>query len=160
MPRRASGAVFVLALATILAVLGVQFLGGYAPCHLCLYERWAYYAAVPVAAIAFAMTRDLSGWARVLLLLIALAFVANTALGLYHFGVEEKWWAGPSACTGGGSATDWRELAEQLKNTAVVRCDQPALKLLGLSLAFWNAAVSALLALIALRGAWAGGLRG
>ena len=32
--------------------------------------------------------------------LIALAFLANMAAGIYHAGVEWKWWPGPTECTG------------------------------------------------------------
>ncbi|HAH66069.1 MAG TPA: disulfide bond formation protein B, partial [Rhizobiales bacterium] len=38
--------VLVIAAATILTALGFQHLGGYAPCPLCLEERYAYYFAV------------------------------------------------------------------------------------------------------------------
>ena len=48
----ASALVFVGATATILAALAFEHLGGYAPCLLCLEERFAYYFAVPASALA------------------------------------------------------------------------------------------------------------
>ena len=39
--------------------------------------------------------------ARILLLLVALAFLINAGLGIYHAGVEWKWWPGPTTCAGG-----------------------------------------------------------
>jgi disulfide bond formation protein DsbB len=150
-----SAVLFAIALATILTAHGFEHFGGYLPCHLCLQERYAYYFAVPASVIAFFAARgEAIGPARVVLLLIALACIANAALGLFHAGVEWKWWAGPTECSG-GSTIEWGEggLAKQLENAKVIACDQAAWRLLGLSFAGWNAVVSALLAGIAAWGA-------
>ena len=37
-------------------------------------------------------------WA--VIMLCALLFAASTALAFYHVGVEQHWFAGPTACTG------------------------------------------------------------
>ena len=42
---------FGVALATIVAAWGFEKIGGYVPCELCLKQRWAYYFAVPFAAL-------------------------------------------------------------------------------------------------------------
>ena len=77
----------------------------------------------------------------------------NAGLGAYHSGVEWKWWPGPQACDGAldhlGTAAG---LAEKLKTVDVVRCDEAPWRLLGLSLAGYNALISLVLAAIA---AWA-----
>ncbi|MGZ8417088.1 MAG: disulfide bond formation protein B, partial [Methyloceanibacter sp.] len=44
--------VLIVATATILTALAFEHLGGYAPCPLCLEERYAYYFAVPASALA------------------------------------------------------------------------------------------------------------
>jgi disulfide bond formation protein DsbB len=91
-----STVVFIVAAATILAALAFEHIGGYAPCPLCLEQRYAYYFAVPASAVAFLLARGhATGFARVLLLLIALAFLVNAGLGIYHAGVEWKLWARP-----------------------------------------------------------------
>jgi disulfide bond formation protein DsbB len=151
----ASAAVFAIALATIMVAHGFERIGGYLPCHLCLQERYAYYFAVPAALIAFFGARGGSiGIARVVLLAVALAFVINAALGIYHSGVEWKWWPGPTECSG-GTALGFGEsgLGEQLNTTVLARCDEAAWRFLGLSFAGWNAVLSALLAGIAAYGA-------
>jgi disulfide bond formation protein DsbB len=147
----ASAVVFVLALATILTALGFEHLGGYAPCQLCLQERYAYYFAVPAALLALILSRmDLNGAARVLLVLVALAFMCNAALGVYHAGAEWKWWPGPETC-GGGFDLKWGK--DGIVDTPVIRCDEASWWFLGLSFAAWNAVVSAVLAAIAAFGA-------
>ena len=85
---RACAVVLVVATATILTALAFEHLGGYAPCPLCLEERYAYYFAVPASAIAVLLARNYAtGPARILLLLIALAFLANMVAGIYHAGI-------------------------------------------------------------------------
>ncbi|MEG6507824.1 disulfide bond formation protein B [Methyloligella sp. 2.7D] len=141
-----------IGLLTIIGALAFQYYG-YAPCHLCLLERYAFYFGVPTAALAFALTALRPGFSRFLLLLVGLGFLINFGLSVYHVGVEWQWWAGPASCTGATDASDWRALAEQLKNTDVVRCDEPAVTVLGFSLAFWNGVVSLFLAGLAFYGA-------
>ncbi len=89
---------------------------------------------------------------RILLLAIALAFVLNAGLGIYHSGVEWKWWAGPTECSG-GSLLSFGPAGVDIENAKVVACDQAAWRFLGLSFAGWNAVMSGLLAAIAAYGA-------
>ena len=135
----ASAVVFLIAAATIFAALAFEHLGGYAPCPLCLEERYAYYFAGRATSLA-----------RILLVLIALAFLANAAAGIYHAGIEWKWWPGPGECSG-AFELQWGEGG--IVDTPVIRCDEASWRFLGLSFAGWNAAVSALLACVASYGA-------
>ena len=148
---RASALVFVIAGATIVTALAFEHLGGYAPCPLCLEERYAYYFALPASALAFLFACGRStGLARILLLLITIAFLANMAAGIYHAGVEWKWWPGPTECTG-AFELKWGEGG--IVDTPIVRCDEASWRFLGLSFAGWNAVVSAFLAAVAAYGA-------
>jgi disulfide bond formation protein DsbB len=146
-----SAVILVIAGATILTALAFEHLGGYAPCPLCLEERYAYYFAVPASATAILFARgQATGIARILLVLIALAFLANMAVGIYHAGVEWKWWPGPTECTG-AFELKWGEGG--IVDTPVVRCDEASWRFLGLSFAGWNAVISAFLAGVAGYGA-------
>jgi disulfide bond formation protein DsbB len=143
----ASAVVLVVAAATILAALAFEHLGGYAPCPLCLEERYAYYFAVPAAAAAYvAALYYANGVARILLLLIALAFLANMVAGIYHAGIEWKWWEGPAACSG-AFELEWGEGG--IVDTPIIRCDEASWRFLGLSFAGWNAVISGFLAAVA-----------
>ena len=146
-----SAIVFSLAFVTILTAHAFEQFGGYPPCPLCLQERYAYYFAVPAILVAFFAARgNAIGFARIVLVLIAVGFLINAGLGVYHAGIEWKWWAGPATCAG-GTEIGWGAggLAEQLENAQVIRCDEAPWHLLGLSFAGWNAVVSAVLATIA-----------
>ncbi|MDE2017227.1 MAG: disulfide bond formation protein B, partial [Hyphomicrobiales bacterium] len=122
------------------------------PCELCYKERWAWYAALPLGALIGLLGGP--KLRRAGLALLVLILLANAGLGFYHFGVEQGWWAGPSGCTGLiGATNDVNAFLKSLNQTHVVRCDAPALKVLGLSLAAWNGLVSAGMALVAGLGA-------
>lgn len=136
--------------------LGLEFLGGYAPCELCLKERYAYYAGIVLAiAASAAMSAGRPALAAGFVALLGLGLLANAGFGLYHAGVEWRWWEGPSTCTGGADlAASGNDLLKSLETQNVVRCDQPALKILGLSLAAWNVPIGLGLAAIAAYTGW------
>ena len=121
---------------------------GFPPCDLCLEQRPAYYFGAPFAALlAFTERRGFVMIIAAGLVLLALIFLANAALGVYHSGVEWHFWQGPTACTGGQAMPDKVEdLLKQLQTIKVVRCDEVQLRILGLSLANANVIASAVLA--------------
>ena len=145
-------AIAVVGTATILGAWFFQYGLGLEPCPLCLEQRYAYYFAVPLAVMA--ALGDQAGASRKVLIgamvAIAVGMLWNTALGVYHSGVEWKWWSGPLECSGAlGDLGSAGSLAEKLKSIRVVRCDEAAWRFLGLSLAGYNAVISAVLAVIA-----------
>ncbi|MGI9384373.1 MAG: disulfide bond formation protein B [Methyloligellaceae bacterium] len=150
----ASGLVCLAALASIAAAHGFEHIGGYAPCPLCLKERWAYYFAIPAGLVAFLLAR--AGHARAagaLLLLCALGFLINSGVGVYHAGAEWKWWPGPASCGGGSGVTAGASgLLDTLNQTRVIRCDEASWRLFGLSFAGYSALISLGLAGVAVFG--------
>jgi disulfide bond formation protein DsbB len=124
-----------------------QYVGGLQPCELCLYQRWPYYGVILITVVAVAVGR--SGLTGAILALAALAFLIGAGLAFYHVGVEQHWFAGPTACTGGGAADDSLEdFRRRLLAQQPVACDQPQWTLFGVSLAGWNLLAS--LGLVAL----------
>ncbi len=146
--RSVSLTVLAASLMAIVGAAGFEHIAKLAPCPLCLYQRWPFYAAIVLSALALnlqASTRP--GLARVVLMLIVLVLGANVALGIYHSGVEWKWWEGPAACAGTGRGTvSAGNLLERLEQIRVVRCDEAPWRLFGLSLAGYSALISAALA--------------
>jgi disulfide bond formation protein DsbB len=142
----------ILILAAASAVLGAawlfQLVGGLVPCELCLYERWPYYAALVLALIALAFPAG--SVPRAALTLLGLLFLASAALGFYHAGVEQHWFAGPSSCTSSGSAAETLEqFKARLMGQKTVMCDEIQWSVFGLSLAALNAIASLLIAVFA-----------
>ena len=132
----------------ILAAVWIFQALGYAPCELCLTQRYAFYAAAPLALLtAFLASRSAHGLARAGFALLAVVFAANAVLAAYHVGVEYHWWPGPTACTGALTGSlNVNDLVSALNSTKVVRCDEVQLRIAGLSLAGWNVVASAVLA--------------
>ncbi|MDP2355913.1 MAG: disulfide bond formation protein B [Beijerinckiaceae bacterium] len=153
-PTAAAGIVSFVAAATISGAWIFE-IAGYPPCDLCLQQRWAYYVGAPLAAtaaLACAFKPRLGG---ALLVCVALLFAGGAVFGAWHAGVEWGFWQGPSGCTGAVSqrAADMSDFLRQIESTRLVRCDEVALRIFGLSLAGWNAAISAGLAFLAAFGA-------
>jgi disulfide bond formation protein DsbB len=145
--------ILIVATATILGAWVFEYFG-YLPCELCLKQRWAYYAGVPLAAVV-----TLAAWRgpRPLVIggfaLLALLWAGSAIFGAYHAGVEWGFWQGPTDCTGAlTSAPSINDFLKQLETVKVVRCDAVAIRILGLSLAGWNAVISAFMAAIAVMG--------
>lgn len=117
---------------------------GYAPCKMCIWQRYPHAIAAALGLIAFFVP------VPALLMLGALAALTTGGIGIYHVGVEQGWWEGPSSCTssaiGDLSAAD---LMNQIMSAPLVRCDDIAWSLAGISMAGWNALLS-----FALAGLW------
>lgn len=147
-------AVLVVAFATI-AGAWIFEAAGYLPCELCLKQRWAYYAGVPIAALTtLAAASGQRGLASAGLALLAVVFAGSAVFGAYHAGVEWGFWQGPTDCTGAlQHANSMDDFLNQLNAVKVVRCDAVAIRILGLSLAGWNAVISAGLCVVATLGA-------
>jgi len=144
-PRVAAGLAALASAGLLAAVFAMEYLGGLAPCKLCLLQRWPHGAVILLGLAA--VVPALPGAARRALLgLIALSFAATAGIGVYHAGVEYGWFAGPSACTGTVGGSTLEELRRNLMAAPVVRCDEVPWALFGISLAGYNALVSAALA--------------
>lgn len=152
-----AAALFIV-IGSLLLALGFEHIGGYKPCMLCLMQRYAYYASIPALILALALgSAGRGGWAAFLFFMVAMAFFANAGLGTYHAGAEWKFWPGPTTCAGDAAAlaADAGGLLKQLEATRVVRCDEAAIRVLGLSFAGWNVLTSLLVMAMTLRAAFA-----
>ena len=124
----ALGSAFLLA-----AAFGFQHLGGLAPCPLCIWQRWPHAIAL---ALGLAL---LAAPSRAIAAIGALTMLAGAGVALYHAGVEQSWWPGPTTCTAPDMAgLTAGQLLERILETPVVRCDEIAWSFLGLSMAAWN----------------------
>lgn len=126
------------ALALAAAYAG-EHLAGLRPCPLCLLQRWPYWAAVGLGAVALLLPRRFTGPA---LGLLGLLFLGNAGLAALHAGVEWGFWPSPlpeCAPPGVGAAETVDDLLKSLPPLPAVSCEEAAWRLLGLSMAGWNA---------------------
>ena len=118
----------------------------YSPCTMCIWQRYPHVIAI-VAGLAL-----LAGAPLVISVPVGVASTATTsAIGVFHTGVENGWWEGPSSCTGSGVDLSSMAIADLLPGASnepsnLVMCDEVVWQFLTLSMASWNALLSALLA--------------
>ncbi|MFZ7090677.1 disulfide bond formation protein B [Primorskyibacter sp. 2E233] len=129
--------------ALMLGALGFQYIGEMPPCKLCYWQRYGHVLAILVGAVAL--------WRPIapLLWIGALGAFSSSVIGLYHSGVERKWWEGPNSCTSGSIAgLTPEELTQKILEAPLIRCDDIPWEMFGLSMANYNVLVSFVLALI------------
>jgi disulfide bond formation protein DsbB len=147
-PRTASLVLAIAGALILAAVLAFQYLGGAAPCPLCIWQRYPYGVLIALGVIGFFWQP------RPILALAALVLLVGAGLAGYHYGIEQGWFSLPAGCAAGGEATSVEELRQMLRE-APPACDQVQFTVLGWSLASWNLLAS--LALAAFAGAAATG---
>lgn len=157
-PARA--AALILAAVLLITIAGAWFFElviKLKPCPMCLEQRWPYYIGIPLALIvAFASGKAPRGIVVGGLVVLAALMLWGTYMGVFHSGVEWKWWAGPTECTGTPEFGGPGGLLNRLQSINITRCDEAAWRFLGLSLAGYNALITLALAGVALLGARAG----
>jgi len=159
--RRKLTALFLaVAMAAVVGgALAFQYIGGYLPCKLCYEQRIPYYVGAPLMLLAFlASLLRAPAWAvRGVLAIGGLLMLYGLYLAVYHSGVEWAWWPGPTDCTdvAGPVDTGGNGVLDALDKFVPPSCDKAALRILGLSMAGWNAIASLILAIVALCGAFA-----
>ena len=145
----------LLPAALLAGAYGSQYFGGLYPCEMCWWQRYAHFAALVPAALAFTAPARPSR-SRALTLLAALAIAVSGAIGVYHAGVEAKIFEGFTQCTALSTSSSIAELLKQITQAPLVRCDEVQWRFLGLSLAAWNAILSlggaTLILVLSLRG--------
>lgn len=142
-----------VALVASAGMLGIahafETFGHLAPCTLCLYQRDVYWTALPFAAAGLVVARTplqrlapLAGW------LLAAIFLVGLGIAIWHSGAEWKFWPAPKECASGGGGASAAGLAALMHGAKVAapHCDEAAWRLLGLSMAGWNALISLKLA--------------
>ena len=135
------------------AALGLALIAQYgfrlAPCELCTTQRLPYLAILVLGLLALMPAVPPSARRQVVLLCGAL-FALNAGVACYHAGVEYGWWQGPTACTGGIGNVSLSDVMAALNRPGTVSCAEPALFVLGVSMAGANFMACILFALACL----------
>ncbi|MEO0981913.1 MAG: disulfide bond formation protein B [Pseudomonadota bacterium] len=144
----------LLASAGMLAAAhGFEILGKLDPCPLCLRQRDVYWAALAMSATGLILwnMRSTARFLSALDLMLGLVFLTSAVVAGYHAGVEWGWWEGPTGCsaTPDPDTIVGMDLGGSLDQpVATAACEDAPWRMLGLSMAGWNALVSAGLAVL------------
>jgi len=126
--------VALLAAAAPLFAMASETWLGLAPCALCLWQRWPYWAAAALALLAAALPGAPRRW---LLGLAGIAVLVSAGIAALHVGVEAQWWPSPLASclapsAGGGASID--DMLRSLAPAPSKPCDAPTYLISGLPL--------------------------
>lgn len=152
--------ILLLAAGAPLFALGSERWWGLAPCELCLWQRWPYWAAAGLAALALPLPGRARGMA---LALAGVAAFASALIGGFHLGVEQGWWPSPlpgcAAPRAAGGARSIEEMMRSLAATPSKPCDAATYLIPGLPLSMagmnliYGLGLGALALILARRGA-------
>ena len=141
-------ALVIVGTGALVAAFAAEHWGGLPPCELCLWQRWAYAAAIGLLMPGM-FVKDRPRARALILGMGAVAFLAGAGIAFFHAGVEQGWWQGLTGCTNAAAgATSVEDLLRQLEAAPIARCDEIPWSFLGLSMAGWN--VPAMLGLAAI----------
>jgi disulfide bond formation protein DsbB len=139
--------VLILSLISIMSALYIEFILGYKPCRLCIYQRLPYLAAVFMSFIGLFYIKNEN-----ILIILIIIFTFSTLISGYHFGIENSFFEEFSSCTNHQlNLSEKEKLLESLSKIMPVDCKDATFKILGVSLAAINALLSILIVIISIQ---------
>ena len=137
---------FLISSSMLLSAFYLEYFHDAFPCDLCITQRWFHALIISYSLIAIFVHEKHILAHKFMLIGLSLTWIASSVAGLYHFGIEMNFWSGPDECS---SSIDFsRDLLKYLLNKSPIKCDEVMFKILGLSLAGWNALMSFVMFLI------------
>ena len=120
----------------------IEYVLGYQPCNLCLYERIPYFLAILILLANFKYNK----LEKYFILFLIIIFFIATLLSLYHLGIEQGLIEESLLCNleKGTNIVDKDEILKQLQQKNI-SCKDVAFKIFGLSLTSFNIIISLLL---------------
>jgi disulfide bond formation protein DsbB len=122
-------------LCLFLGALGFQYIGGYPPCEMCHWQRWAHIGAALTGIAAVTVTKR-DSTARSMAWIAILFVLTSGLIGAYQTGMEYHLLPGPASCSG------HRYVLGSGAPPPEVQCDVVTWTLFGLSMATYNALCS------------------
>ena len=125
--------IFTLSLFSLIAALYIEYILGFKPCILCLYQRLPYLIALIITLIYFFYKNK-----NLLLVLLALTFISSFLISGYHVGIEKGIIEPLFSCTNINTGiVDKEEILRSLKEIQP-DCKNVDFSLFGVSLATLN----------------------
>ena len=131
-----------ISLIALISAYFIEYILGYQPCSLCLYERVPYFLAIFVILINYKYDK----LEKYLIILLVIIFFIATMLSLYHLGIEQGFVQESLLCNieKGANIIDKDEILKQLQEKSI-SCKDVTFKILGLSLTSYNIIICLLL---------------
>jgi disulfide bond formation protein DsbB len=134
--------IFLISFIALISAYFIEYVLGYQPCNLCLYERVPYFLAILILLVNFKYNKLEKHF---IFFLIIIFFIA-TLLSLYHLAIEQGLIEESLLCNleKGTNIIDKDEILKQLQQKNI-SCKDVAFKIFGLSLTSFNIIISVLL---------------
>ena len=135
--------IFSLSFFSLIAALYVEYILGFKPCLLCLYQRIPYAIAILISLIAFFI-----GNRNILLIILGLTFFSGVLLSGYHVSIEKGIIEPLFSCTGENIKTLKKEEILKSLNNIQPDCKDVDFSIFGVSLATLNFIISFVLTIV------------
>ena len=135
--------VFTTSFFSLAVALYVEYVLGFKPCILCIYQRIPYAIALLISLIAFFNSNK-----KTLLVILGLTFMASVLLSGYHVSIEKGIIEPIFSCTGDNiNALEKEEILKSLNNIQP-DCKDVDFSIFGVSLATLNFIISFVLTIV------------
>ena len=135
--------IFSLSFFSLIAALYVEYILGFKPCILCIYQRIPYAIAIFISLIAFFI-----GNRNILLIILGLTFLSGILLSGYHVSIEKGIIEPLFSCTGENiKSIEKKEILKSLNNIQP-DCKDVDFSIFGVSLATLNFIISFVLTIV------------
>ncbi len=126
----------------------IEFILGHEPCNLCKIERIPYIGTIILGFFFIFINK----WEKIILLLIFILFAFGAIISTYHVGIEQNIFNESLLCELGlnNKIQNPDDLLKTLENTPI-SCKDVTFRVFGLSLATFNAFLSAIISYILLK---------
>ena len=135
--------IFSLSCFSLIAALYVEYILGFKPCILCIYQRIPYAIAILISLIAYFI-----GNRNILLIILGLTFFAGILLSGYHVSIEKGIIEPLFSCTGENVKSLVKEEILKSLNNIQPDCRDVDFSIFGVSLATLNFIISFVLTIV------------
>lgn len=126
--------IFAVSFFSLATAFYIEYILGFKPCVLCLYQRIPYALALIISLTAFFYDNK-----NILLKFLALTFISSILISGYHVSIENAIIEPIFSCTGENtSIIDKEEILNSLKDNTQVDCKDVNFSFFGVSLATLN----------------------
>ena len=135
--------IFTLSFFSLAAAFYIEYILGFKPCMLCIYQRIPYTIALLISLIVFFV-----GNRNIFLIILGLTFLGGILLSGYHVSIEKGFIEPLFSCTGENiEALEKEEILKSLNNIKP-DCKDVDFSIFGISLATLNFIISFVLTMV------------
>ena len=140
--------IFLISFIALISAYFIEYVLGYQPCNLCLYERVPYFLAILIFLVNFKYNK----FEKHFIFFLIIIFFIATLLSLYHLAIEQGLIEESLLCNleKGTNIIDKDEILKQLQQKNI-SCKDVTFQIFGLSLTSYNIIISILLTITLIR---------